>query len=70
MLEASWVGRTPEEYQEMTTGEKEYTVYFSMQGSVTVFAKNREAAEEKLLSEFTNTELLDYVDDVVVDDVD
>lgn len=67
MLEASWVGKTPEEYHEMTTGEKEHIVYFSMKGSISISAKNKEEAEEKFLSEFSNLELLDYVDETEVD---
>jgi hypothetical protein len=70
MLEAPWVGKTPEEYHEMVTGEKEYTVYFSMKGSICIMANSREEAEEKVLSEFSNRELLDYVDETVVDDID
>lgn len=62
-IEAPWVGKTPEEYHEMTTGEKEYTVNFIVTGEITVFAKTKEKAIEKV-KEFSNIDLLDYVDDV------
>lgn len=62
-IEASWVGKTPEEWHEMTTGEKEYTLKFTMTGEITIFGKDIEGAIEnaKYLS---NSNLLDYVDDV------
>ena len=62
-IQADWVGKTPEEWHEMTTGEKEFTVKFTMSGEITVFAKDGEDAIEKA-KEFSNIDLLDYVDDV------
>ena len=70
MLEAWWVGKTPEECHKMTTGEEAYTVYFTMTGSVTVYARDKEEAEEKLKSDFSHSELAGYVDEVEVDDID
>ena len=70
MLEADYVGKTPEEYRQMITGEKEYTVYFSMKGSITIEARNREEAEEIFLANYSNIDLIDYIDETEVDEVD
>lgn len=70
MLEAPWVGRTPEEDHYSETGEKEYTVYFTMRGSITVYAKGSEEAEDQVKNFIPNGELVDYVDEIEVDEVD
>lgn len=62
-IQVPWVGKTPEEWHEMTTGEKEFTVKFTMSGEITLFAKDREDAIDKA-KELSNIDLLDYVDDV------
>lgn len=62
-IQADWVGKTPEEWHEMTTGEKEYTVKITMSGEITLFAKDREDAINEA-KELSNIDLLDYVDDV------
>lgn len=62
-IQAPWVGKTPEEWHEMITGEKEFTVKFTMSGEITLFAKDIEEAIDKA-KELTNIDLLDYVDDV------
>lgn len=70
MLEAPWVGRTPEEDHYRETGEKEYTVYFTMRGSITVYATDCEGAEEQVKNFIPNRELVDYVDEIEVDEID
>ena len=62
-IEAPYVGKTPEEYHEMITGEKEFTVKFTISGEITVFAKDREDAIEKA-KDISTIDLFDYVDDV------
>lgn len=62
-IQADWVGKTPEEWHETITGEKEFTVKFTMSGEITVFAKDKEDAIDKA-KELSNIDLLDYVDDV------
>ena len=62
-IEAQYVGKTPEEYHEMITGEKEFTVKFTISGEITVFAKDREDAIEKA-KDISTIDLFDYVDDV------
>lgn len=68
MLEAPYVGKSPEECR--SNKVREYTVYFSMTGSVTVEASSRAEAEEIFLAEYSKSELLSEVDDIQVDDVD
>ena len=46
----------------MFKNEKEFTVYFSMTGSVTIYASNREEAEEILLSDYSKIELAGNVE--------
>lgn len=62
-IQAPWVGKTPEEWHEKTTGEKEYSFTFTLKGSISVYAKDLENAFEKA-GEMSSLDLLDYVDDV------
>ena len=66
MLEADYVGRTPEEYR----GEKEFDVSFVMRGRVTIYAKTEEEARELFESDYPNFELADYVDETEIEEVD
>ena len=66
MLEAPWVGRTPEEYR----GEKEFDVNFSMKGTITIEARNREEAEEIFLANYSAIDLVDCVDEIEVEGID
>ena len=64
MLEAPYVGKTPEECNH----EKEYTVYFTLRGSVTIYAQDKEDAKEqfKWLDKF---DLLDNVEEREIDEI-
>ena len=65
-IQADWVDKTPEEWHEMTTGEKEYTVKITMTGEITLFAKDYNEAKEKV-SEMCQIDLIEYIEDVDVD---
>lgn len=69
MLEASWIGKPPKE-ERIEKEERAYIVYFTMMGSIKVYARDKEEAEEKLKSDFSHSELAGYVDEVEVDDID
>ena len=64
MLEAPYVGKTPEECNH----EKEYIVYFTLRGSVTIYAQDKEDAKEqfKWLDKF---DLLDNVEEREIDEI-
>ena len=66
MLEAPWVGKTPEEYR----GVKEFEVSFVMRGKVTITAKTEEEARELFETEYPNFELADYVEETEIEEVD
>lgn len=65
-IEAPWVGKTPEEWHEMTTGEKEYTLTISMRGTISLFATDLEDAKEKV-TDMTKTDLIDYIEEIEVE---
>ena len=65
MLEAPWVGKTPEEYRD----ETEYTINFTMQGSITICARDKEQAKE-IFRDMSRNELADYTEDVEIDEVE
>ena len=70
MLEAPWVGKTPEEDHYRETGDKEYPVYFTMQGSVTIYARDEEDAEDQVKNHIPNVELAAHVDEIEVGEID
>ena len=64
-IQAPWVGKTPEEYR----GEKEYTILFTLQGSITISAIDKEDAREQF-KEMSYRELAGFVEDKQIDDVE
>ena len=62
MLEAPYVGKTPEECNH----EKEYTVYFTLKGSVTIYAQDAADAREQ----FKRISIIDLLDDVEEKEID
>ena len=61
-MEASWVGRTPEEF----SNQKEFTISFTMTGSVSVYARDSEEARE-IVREMSNIDLLDSVEETEIE---
>lgn len=65
-IEAPWVGKTPEEWHEMTTGEKEYSFTITMTGTISMFGADVNDAKERV-KEMLNMDLLAYIDDVEIE---
>lgn len=65
-IQAPWVGKTPEEWREMTTGEKEYSFIIKMTGTISIFGADLNDAKERV-KEMLNVDLLDYIDDVEIE---
>lgn len=65
-IQADYVGLTPEEYHEQTTGEKEYTLTISMTGTISLFATDLEDAKEKVIN-MAKTDLIDYIEEIEVE---
>ena len=60
-LEAPWVGKSKEEYN----NEREYEFPFTMCGTVIIYAQNYEDALDRL-REMSELELLDYVEETII----
>lgn len=58
-LEAPWVGKSKEEYN----NEREYEFSFTMYGTAVIYAKSREEALD-IYHDLTKSELLDYVEEI------
>lgn len=65
-IQAPWVGKTPEEYHEEITNEKQYYVTFIMRGEMPVMALNYEDAKQKV-KDISKSDLADFADDIEVE---
>ena len=61
-MQAPWVGKSPEEYHEETTNQKQFDIEFTMQGTISIFALSREEALEEIKT-ISALDLLDYVEE-------
>ena len=57
-LQAPWVGKTPEEYDNPDC--KEYVIDFVMKGRITILAKDKHDAMEQY-HDMSYTELIDFI---------
>ena len=62
-IEHPSVCKSFEEWHESVSGEKEFTIQFTLRGEITIFGKDKLDAIERL-SQFANSELLDYIEEV------
>ena len=67
MIEAPWVGKTPEECNH--PDKREYTVYFTIQGSVTVMATSMEDAKEQV-EDMSYLDLVSDMEEIEIDEVE
>lgn len=65
-IQAPWVGKSPEEYHEETTNQKQFDIEFTMQGTISIFASSKEEALEQAKT-ISKLDLLDYVEETAFD---